>query len=776
MVLGMGAAGNFARAQIISQNEEIRLPLGSVLEILVQEGSPESQYAWVLSLDRTFLQAGRGRSFRTRFAQAGRYLLNAEVLSPGRSAIRAFFTIVIEEGERYTSVGTGAILSTEPQDIQGRIGIAEDRHLVTVRPTPGALDRITLDADTAVDEDGDGNPRNDRSADGTFLSSDHLPIFLWLTGTLPTSFSVSGIQEDGTAFSRDYTVTSGSAPAPEPTQEPPTGGIAFTEEKNGAVRFHMDLSGQGTTAPVLPLWEFGDGNQSMLLQPIHQYAASGSYTVRVRLKDLRNGIDIRDLWQVVTVTVPRTSPIPEKPEPPSEPVPKATPTEGSTSSFFPFLLKVLLGLLLAGILGAGMTFLIIKLRRGKSLAERIEEADKHMVIGRGGASGNSTTPQPMSLPIQEVGLPEALAVETSPQKTSALQPSPPAPPPSLGPVPSWLQETPAAKTPSAPTSVAMPAPKPAAIPPAPSLAPAKELAPLLMDAAMPDWLTSPSEKMGGAVTLAATAAATPTPTPIKQPATPLKAETLSQETSEVSAPPAPTKGELAPSASPPPVPSIRPQSVAQTNNTLPTPATPKPMIPARETMAQEDAGALPPWLQPQAPKPPASAPNPESPSPMQQPEPPVSAGTPQAVILIPEPPKKSSPLGQKPVAASVIPPVPDHPPSPTTGKSPVEAPMHTASAASENASAPAAPNVLGEKERERRRLKRQRYRQNKQRREAVAAGNSSATPVTSPAPAEPTANSSHAPDDAPVAFIRAESIEKKEPPHDKNEGGGAVAF
>jgi hypothetical protein len=68
---------------------------------------------------------------------------------------------------------------------------------------------------------------------------------------------------------------------------------------------------------------------------------------------------------------------------------------------------------------------------------------------------------------------------------------------------------------------------------------------------------------------------------------------------------------------------------------------------------------------------------------------------------------------------------------------------------------------LSEKERERRRLKRQRYRQNKLRREKeVASGNAPNTSAS--APPLPKQNP---PDDAPVAFIRAESIENTSAPN-----------
>jgi len=68
--------------------------------------------------------------------------------------------------------------------------------------------------------------------------------------------------------------------------------------------------------------------------------------------------------------------------------------------------------------------------------------------------------------------------------------------------------------------------------------------------------------------------------------------------------------------------------------------------------------------------------------------------------------------------------------------------------------------VLSDKERERRRLKRQRYRQNKAKREVEAKQSGT------PAPQAPT-KPEQRPDDAPVAFIRAESIEQKPEPNTK---------
>lgn len=674
------------------QAEEVTLPLGSVFEILAQEGGPGTQYAWVLSLDRTFLQAGRGRVLRTRFSQPGKYFLSAEVVPArptggpaGGKSIRRSFAITVKED--LPADAPAATVTTVPPHVSGMIALGETQRLIKIVPPPGALTALTLDADVNVDENGDGVLDNDPSSADTFLGSDGLPLFLWMTGDPPKTFALTGQQQGGAPFSQQFTASVGDGiPIPVPGEEPAlvTGGIEYTEREDGTV--HLKIrEAIPTTTPVLPIWDFGDGAQSLLLEPLHSYGSSGTYIVRVRLKDLRNGIDIRDLRESITVKGAVT-PSPETPIPPKE---EPEPSSGRTSRIVILVLKIIIGLVIAGLIGAAAAFAFAKLRKGKSLADRLEEADKKMVIGKEGVVDGGAV-APMSLP--EI-------IDEAPKRTAtpSSAPSTPPPPPAAGPVPSWLQSTPpAAKAPVAPapapkvpTPAAAPAPKIEAAPKeTPKPAPAPVSSP---DGPLPAWLQSnPSPA---------------SPIPVKAPA--------------------PISFAAAPDTKPQPAPAS------------PAPETPKPIAPAPKEPIPVPAPAAP-------------APAPVAPAPAPKPAP--------AVPAIPIAPTKPA----------TVPPaekIPDNPPSSAPVKDPTPtahiAPKTPSTASISNqqaATSPADGKILTDKERERRRLKRQRYRQNKAKREVEAMQSETPAPQ---APIKP----EQRPDDAPVAFIRAESIEKQPQPN-----------
>ena len=468
LVTGIAVGIELTQAQQ-PQAEEVTLPLGSVFEILAQEGTPGTQYAWVLSLDRTFLQAGRGRALRTRFSQPGKYLLSAEVV-PARPAgeraegksIRRSFVISVKEDLAPEPALTS--VTTVPPHVSGMIGLSETQRLVKIIPPQGIVSALAVDADVNVDEDGDGTADNDHSSADTFLGTDALPLFLWITGEPPKTFSLTGQIADGSTFTQQFTVRIGDTQTPMPREEPPTqtGGIEYTEQENGSVHLRMQEDPPPNT-PVLPLWDFGDGTQSMHLAPVHSYGSSGTYVVRVRLKDLRNGIDIRDLRQSILVRGSAdAAPIDPKTPPEEEP----TPEPGRTSRIMGLVIKILLFLAVAAAIGGAATFAFLKLRQGKSLADRLEEADKKMTIGKEG-----TEIAPMSLPeiVEEAPKKPAPPPAPAPAKETAAPTPSPAPVLSDTSIPDWLNPTPKKAEPApAPT----PAPKPAAPAPTPPPKPA----------------------------------------------------------------------------------------------------------------------------------------------------------------------------------------------------------------------------------------------------------------------------------------------------------------
>lgn len=700
------------QAQGSIHTEELALPLGAVLEVLAQEGSPQTQYAWVLSFERTFLQASRGRIFRTRFSQPGKYQLSAEVSAPGRKSVRGSFTIAVSAQGATASAST-ELLETIPPAMEEVIALGDATRLIVIRPLPGMLRGLMLDADLNSDEDGDGNASNDRSAEGSFLPSEGLPLHLWVTGELPASFGLTGQQLDGTPYARQITATAGPAPSvPSPEPAPTAGDIAFTEQADGSLRLRVQDA--PADAPILPLWDFGDGAQSMLMEPAHRYSASGAYVVSVRLKDLRNGIVIRDLRDTVMVRAARMEPEPETPAPAPE-----TPTQEqpfALSSLLPLILKLLAGLVAAGILGMIVTVLAAKLRKGKSFAERLEEADKNMAINK---ERPGSAPPPMALPSAPGGPSSA---EEIPKKPS-LAPTP-------VPVPLSIQapkhSAPTAAEPGIPEWLAPAAPKSAAAPIFPPQAP-KPQTPKAVAAFMEPPKTAPA-----LMAPSTPAISTPAPT------APFPAKTPPPQAPDTSLPPwlqqqssssaAPAVAASTPSA--PPMARPAPGSPAAPTELPAAPVAPKAL------QDPQGQGTLPPWLQPQPPKP-ATSPAPQATLA-------TSAATAQPTVPSAAP-MPSATLSPAHTAQSFDPST-----KLRTGSAqdtPPQSSQRSSSPASVQPTTPTDKKPINDKERERRRLKRQRYRQNKAKREAVATESIPGSPAQSPRS-----------DDAPVAFIRADNI------------------
>ena len=74
-----------------SAEERVQVRVGDIFEIIADSGADGSTVAWILTQERTFIQAGREKVFRYRFVQSKTYTLRAEVTLPdGERRQRAF--------------------------------------------------------------------------------------------------------------------------------------------------------------------------------------------------------------------------------------------------------------------------------------------------------------------------------------------------------------------------------------------------------------------------------------------------------------------------------------------------------------------------------------------------------------------------------------------------------------------------------------------------------------------------------------------------------------
>lgn len=866
VILGGIFAGTTAltRAEDPPAIERLSLSMGSIFEIIAQESQPGSQYAWVLSLDRTFLQAGRNRSFRTRFSQPGKYQLSAEMQTATGDHQRRTFLIDVREDVPTPPSGS-SILGTNPPTIGGVIALVETSKMITLTPRAETLRDATLDLDLSTDEDGDGDPGNDKSIEGTYFATERLPIAIWITQPLPVSIALRASDTQGKTVQQTIAITDASI-STTPELPPTLHTDILTEDKgSGVVRFSVGNPLE-SGVPTLLFWEFGDGGQSMISAPEHRYTASGTYTVRLMATDLRSGTELRDVSTTITVdaSIPSTSTTEASPgqssssvapSSPSDETPEEdTPPDTAGPSKLSMLLRKARGALpwilaLVGIVAAiGITIfggvtIFKKLRKGKSLAERLEQADKKMAIGSTTAPSLDVAAEPMQLADSKESTPEESTKkveETPPMKSDAPMPSwlqkattssstpktdapasespSPAEEPDTADVPEWLkgggEDAPVieaqAMENAAPsqstTPVTAEGPVPAWLQPSPKTVEQKPESPAesikQQDASatvapseqqsrpeenLPSWLQStnassvPTEQEKSSTPIATPPATekkkqpqeeapqTPDSTPKEsdtnlpawlQPTTPSPETPLQEKPSTPEMPPLSTEEKVDTTVTQS-TPEKSLEAPTQQLEALPPIPTPTNDLPAwltpeqgtdtkqepvqtaviSATTSQQPSGVPPEKKEESIPA--AAAPSTElqppedtTTKPTQAPE--VSSSTP------PSPPQKTvAPTARVSTNKDTSSSLPN--PAPALALAPVVAPAP--------APAPSIPPlqqsrpILTEKERERRRLKRQRYRQNKLKRAREAS-----TQKSTPSPA-----------DAPIAFIRAESISPKPP-------------
>ncbi len=438
IILGCITVRQFsANAEQALPPEEITLTLGAVFEILAQSAEPGTQYAWTLSLDRTFLQAERGRSFRTRFSQPGRYRLSTEVLPPSGSSIRKVFVINVRTDAAAIPPAQASIETDPPASSEGVIILPEGKSVVRLSAAAEHQNAIALDANTATDEDQDGDARNDSSALGTYFTTDVVPLWLWCSDTLPSTIAITTSGKEGTTAQQQFSVTREGLGIIVQKPEVAQGEIQIEDRGNGVLRLGYDAKTIGIGVVPLALWDFGDGEHSMISNPVHRYSASGSYLVRLQITDLRNGTVTKDITQSIAVVVEHresTAPIPPKPE--TEPVP-TPPKEESTSSILPLLYRIV-GVAASAIAFGAMIMALVGIlrKKRKSLQQHLEDADKKMAIGKEAAKENIVEGTVAPLALEEMPESAIESASTPEQPTEEI----------LGPAPAWLNPKPSPAT------------------------------------------------------------------------------------------------------------------------------------------------------------------------------------------------------------------------------------------------------------------------------------------------------------------------------------------
>ena len=385
--------------------------------------------------------------------------------------------------------------------------------------------------------------------------------------------------------SREVTVRAeGGEGSPERTVPLPVGEDSLridTVTEELIVTFQPLLRDGGDFSGFYPTWDFGDGSKSYLLAPVHSYAASGTYEVKLTFTDPASGREAASAVTAVSVEgAPATAP-------------------AANAGFFAgflrtlgFILKVILFVLFLLLLFTGgvlayaflqakaenvpLKDVLLSYKRrisGETEPENMAKSVPEIIEAASAKKKESDEPAPMKLVAEEV---PKKAPPPSPQAPRAPVKAPEnsAPATEKGQLPPWLQteEKPsmpprstAAPKPSTPPPppVRTPPPPPAkpATPPVPSPVPPpvqpKQPAPSFpaKTEEMPAWLKQGMEKT----------ATPPAPKPVVPPA-PLP---LKPVTTPAALPVPPVQQALPPPSPRPPVPLEDDEPIAMLRAELP---------------------------------------------------------------------------------------------------------------------------------------------------------------------------------------------------------------
>ena len=816
LLLSAGSAALYAQASA-TPRENITVPIGSIFEILAAT-SRGTQINWVLTHAGETVSSSTEATFRTRLAREGNYTLTAEAGNTQR-----IFQLLVRQRRPEDTVraqNPGDAVAFDPPLLNGNINVNSVRQVLTATPVRNDIKVLAIDIDIAQDSNGDGNSGNDEDTRTTLFRSDGNALHIWFVGGLSRTIRLGSLQDGKQPEFENITVgpttgqridpgippmttqpTTPTTPTPQPTPVEPTPvvsdyngplSIRVVKNDNGTVRMRLEAP-EEEQSPLIVLWSFGDGAQSMLDEPIHTYAESGNYSISAEVRNLATGKVVTTLTDSLVVNRLREQPIPvdedeEKtpvdPEPEPEPEPEPQPEEKEGSGILGLVIKLILALVFFAALGAGIMFLIAKIKkRGFSLEKSLEKAEQVMVSGKEEKDVSDVAP-PMEISAEEVETPVVEPVTDEPSETTPPEPTPPEPTPPAPPEPT----PPSPPEPTPPT----PAPEPAAPTPTPSDSAQGTSAPTDAGAAAPDWLSAGMQ-----------AASAPEPTSAEPPAPPVAPEPAPtpEPTPPEPTPPAPEQAApAAPDAgpnwltgdtagAPPTEPAAAPEPQVAPPPPEPTPAVPEP---APAAVAPEPAptadAAAPDWLSAGAqpapatpePTPPAPEPAPATPEPAPPAEAPVA---PEPAPVVETPAVPETPTAEPAPAETTEPRAPMAPSTEQlasdannapdwlqagieqaeamgqTVETPLEEQPQPAApaepAAEEATEAPAAnlsPEDAAREEalREKKRRKRQRYRENVKKRKADEANG---TEEVADQPVE-----GQLPDSEPIAFVTAEEV------------------
>jgi hypothetical protein len=391
--------------------ESWTMTVGSICEILADAGASDVQFSWVLTgPDGSFLQANRGALFRERFVEAGDYMLIGEAYKPNQSLMnrRSFGIHVVLppeseptiEGGLLTSDGSAPFMRADAADTDGSIALTPSRETLLLTPLSGGNGLFSLDLDLQRDSDGDGDPANDHDERGTFFESDGTPLRIWFADPAESRSLLVRHTVEGREVTSSISVAASSAGnAPIVS----TAGIIQAEDRgNGTYAFSVRPGAITTTDSLLFLWDFGDGSQSLLDQPVHRFSWDATFVVTMRARDLRTTKEtLSDTLSLIvsgtTATPPPSSASSKssKSVVPSSSSPSTSSSSSTSEAGTPgapigLLLKIIIVLFLFVLLGLTAMYVVARhFAKKKGLLGNGNEKTKASPQGKAGPSAPS---------------------------------------------------------------------------------------------------------------------------------------------------------------------------------------------------------------------------------------------------------------------------------------------------------------------------------------------------------------------------------------------------
>ncbi len=587
----------------------LQFAAGETLEIGTDIGGAASDFSWILTKDQKFQSAQRTRFFQTRLAEPGTYVLDVTIQNSDQTTQGSqyqTFTLIVTEptgtmafhGD--TTQPLSAILKTNPPSINGITYIGSEGGILTIDPSEskGQISTYHIDLDTSVDTDGDGNAANDTDNRGTLSEQSGTPLSIFMQAKNQQRVVGLSVSDAATGETTTSSVSIVFGPPPAGTVttaiiSDPNSPILMQRE-GSTVHFSAQLNEQEIQGKeLLYEWNFGDRSKSLLFAPTHTYQDAGTYSISLRIRDIRSAEVIYEGAQAITIdTVPAIHSSASS----STASSVASESEDQSSlSVKAILYVVLIVLFLLGLaIGLYALLMWIKRKTTTGLQKTLEKMEG-TILNKDAVLSEDTKPAVLQLKKTEpkpVPAPQKGDViserEKSKEEFRTQDRTNETPTAASGPVPSWLSKaTPkAAPETRAPVPTPTPAPVPTPTPtptptPAPPAPVARQATPpppqpvtptpnVTEKAPTPDWLQPQ--------TPAPTPAPVPTEIPRPAPAPTSPATNIPEPSKPVvTVKPVEPEKKIAPPITAAPL----------AKPVLPEKPIPQPILPANPTLAEE---------------------------------------------------------------------------------------------------------------------------------------------------------------------------------------------